>query len=745
MNIRIYILMLSLLVSFVSCNEPQLIKDSDYLDKINSKFLERQELLSGNADHIFSVITNELSREETEAMKFLVAFMPLSDLADYSGQFFLDNIRLSLKAKKQNSWAADIPENIFLHFVLPPRVNNENLDSFRIAYYDEILARVRHFDNIAEAALEINHWCHGKVSYKPSDIRTSGPMATILSARGRCGEESTFTVAALRTAGIPARQVYTPRWAHSDDNHAWVEVWVNGKWEYLGACEPEPVLSRGWFTEPARRAMLTHTRAYGLYRGDENQVRRDDNYSVINTLPYYAVTRTIHIKVTDSQHNPVSEATVEPSLYNYAEFYPLARLETDEDGLCSFQTGLGDLLIWAYKGNTFGFEKITVEHNDTLILSLGMHNDVMPYYEFDLQAPAIPVPYKDTVDPVLKKINRERLKQEDSIRHAAVNSWMDDEEATALARSLELDTKKVKDIISRSMGNYEEIASFMKKAPAVHRKFIPGFLNVISDKDLRDTRAYVLNDHLSYALDQYSAGNYPEEIFIKYVLSPRIADELITPWRSFVHAYFDTDAIGEFKAGPQSIARWIENNISAGIVENYYNVALSPAGILSTGHTDKQSRKILFVALARSVGVPAKIEEGTGILQFYSDDKWNDLYFSDEGHEGGDDGLLNLYYTKGGPVPEYHIHFTLAAYRRGKYHTLDYSLNKKITDFDYPLSLPQGKYMLVTGNRTGDSGVLSRMEFFELKAGEEKTLEVKIRHRPNPGNALTGMDTGLLK
>lgn len=48
------------------------------------------------------------------------------------------------------------------------------------------------------------------------------------TAYGRCGEESTFTVAALRSVGIPARQVYTPRWAHTDDNHAWVEAWVNG-------------------------------------------------------------------------------------------------------------------------------------------------------------------------------------------------------------------------------------------------------------------------------------------------------------------------------------------------------------------------------------------------------------------------------------------------------------------------------------------------------------------------------------
>ena len=53
-------------------------------------------------------------------------------------------------------------------------------------------------------------WCHEKVNYKAADGRTSS-LATIV---GRCGEESTFTVTALRSVGIPARQCYTPRWAH---------------------------------------------------------------------------------------------------------------------------------------------------------------------------------------------------------------------------------------------------------------------------------------------------------------------------------------------------------------------------------------------------------------------------------------------------------------------------------------------------------------------------------------------------
>ena len=109
--------------------------------------------------------------------------------------------------------------------------------------------------------LEVNHWCHEKAVYKPSDARTKLSFGNGTYRHGRCGEESTLLVAALRSVGIPARQVYTPRWAHTDDNHAWVEAWADGKWYFLGACEPEPVLNLGWFNAPASRGMLMHTKS----------------------------------------------------------------------------------------------------------------------------------------------------------------------------------------------------------------------------------------------------------------------------------------------------------------------------------------------------------------------------------------------------------------------------------------------------------------------------------------------------
>jgi len=60
----------------------------------------------------------------------------------------------------------------------------------------------------------------------------------------------------------------------------------------MGACEPEPVLDRGWFTEPARRAMLVHTKSFGANLGNENAVNMNSNYTDVNNLAKYAVTKT---------------------------------------------------------------------------------------------------------------------------------------------------------------------------------------------------------------------------------------------------------------------------------------------------------------------------------------------------------------------------------------------------------------------------------------------------------------------
>ncbi|HNW68013.1 MAG TPA: transglutaminase domain-containing protein, partial [Bacteroidales bacterium] len=345
---------------FVISGEAQhFINDIAYREQLHQDFYKRKELTKGREDALYGIFKQKLTLQETEALEFLYAYMPLSDLADYDGNFFLNQVRSSFEARRYFTWGQRVPEDIYRHFVLVYRVNNENLDSARQVFFQELKERV-HGLSMYEAALEVNHWCHEKVAYRPSDGRTSAPLATVKTALGRCGEESTFAVTAMRAVGIPARQCYTPRWAHTDDNHAWVEVWVDGKWYFLGACEPDPELNMGWFAIPSTRTMMVHSNAFGKYNQNEEVTLATNLFSRVNMLPNYTDTKKITVTVLNADNKPVENATVKFKLYNYAEYYSIAAQQTNAAGTAEITTGLGDLLIWASFDNQYNYQKIDV-------------------------------------------------------------------------------------------------------------------------------------------------------------------------------------------------------------------------------------------------------------------------------------------------------------------------------------------------------------------------------------------------
>jgi transglutaminase-like putative cysteine protease len=725
---KIFLKFLLALVSMLSirCTDNHLINNRNYLVITEEAFNMRKQLAHNRDSALFTVFDRKLSTKQSEALKFLYAYMPLSDLADYNGDFFLANTDIALRAQSESKWGNEIPEDIFLHYILPCRINNENLDSFRIIYYSELSDRIKGKD-LRDAALEINHWCHEKVNYQPADDRTSAPMSTILSARGRCGEESTFTVAALRTVGIPARQVYTPRWAHTDDNHAWVEIWYNSNWYYMGACEPEPILDRGWFTEPARRAMLVHTKSFGAFSGNENVINIFNNYTDVNNLSKYAVTRKVVVKILDNDNRPVNNAAVEYQLYNYAEFYPLALIPTNEHGISQFETGLGDLLIWAHKGDKFDFKKISVAETDTLILKVGRKENPGNSYDLDLDVPVIkspiPGPSKEIVD-----MNSDRINKENSIRQKYIDSWMSPADAEKLALTHKIDTARVKKIIGRSMGNWREIGSFLSETSDSLSLLALSLLEILPDKDLRDIKKSILNDHLrNCTANPGFLGDPDNKIFLEYILNPRVANEMVVSWRH----YFLTKLPSELKVNgrrdPSFIVRYLNDNIRIENDENYYQTPLTPVGVCELKVSDSNSRAICFIAICRSLGIPARLEPGRNVPQYFINNIWNDAYFSDQKQADMNKGYIKFISNNTKPVPEYYIQFTLARFEGGRYTTLEYDYNKKISDFKEELPLPPGHYILVTGNRLNDSKILSKISFFDLAAGEHKTVEVIIR------------------
>lgn len=711
----------------LGCTSQNYLVPDIYAGKVEKDFRERNVIPSSHRRELNIFFKNTNDNREPELLRFLYAYMPLSDLADYPVEFFADNARMALKARDEMPWSAKIPDDIFLHYILPVRVNNENLDTFRSVMYGEIKERVEGL-GLVEAVLEINRWCHEKVTYQPSDIRTSSPLATVLSSRGRCGEESTFTVAALRTAGIPARQVYTPRWAHSDDNHAWVEVWIDGDWFYLGACEPEPVLDRGWFTEPARRAMLVHTKAFGYYMGNENLIRREKLFSEINNLSKYAETRTVTVQVLNRE-TPVGDIDVEFCLYNYAEFYPIARVKADRNGFASLETGLGDLLIWSGTGDKYGFRFVSAADTDTVKIELAAITTDDFSIEADLNPPQVPKPWPG-LSRELSEMNQKLLAKGDSIRNAYISSWITRDEATRFAISAGYNDPVVPDLIIESHGNFTEIMAFLENNAAKGSLAVE-LLKQISAKDLRDTRADILSDHLSNASEfQKSFVGIEIAVFNEFVLNPRVANEMLTSWRSSLIERFSS-IYAEKGHSVQELAVTLVNEI-AGMFEiseneNHYGTPITPGGALKLNTLDSWSRRILTVALFRSFGIASRLEPGTNRPQYYNKGIWSSVWFLDEDKISDEQASATLIYDGAAPEPEYYIHFTLARYQNGRYNTLNYDYNKKLSTFDSRLDLLPGSYLMVKGNRIDDKMILASLDFFTLVPGQLAVLDVSPR------------------
>ena len=713
----------SMLIS--ACDNNHFISDRGYRNKVDIQFARQKELAGNRSDELFDVFRQKLTTRETEALRFLIAYSPLSDLADYSGEFFLKNVRASFAARDTFSWGKTVPENLFRHFVLPVRVNNENLDSSRWVFFREMKDRLKKL-SMKEAVLEVNHWCHEKVTYRGSDGRTSSPLASVKTAYGRCGEESTFTVAALRAVGIPARQCYTPRWAHSDDNHAWVEVWVDGKWHFIGACEPDADLDLAWFTAPAKRTMLVNTNVFGDYQGPEDILVKDTRFTRINVLANYAATKRIYAKVVDVQKKPIDSAVIEFQLYNYAEFYTLHKTFTDQHGMASFLTGHGDLLIWASKNGKFGYSKVTILSSDTAVIMLS----IKPGREYTETFDLVPPPEIKTVANVsdfLRDINTKRLAFEDKIRADYESTFIDSAKTYRLAHTLGTSGDSLWNLLRKSRGNWREIIDFITGTPKNRKYLIFPLLDNISEKDLRDVTPEVLADQVSDTLE-YLPLCTKAEIFHADILSPRVDNEWLKPFKVFFRKNTDRKSVDKFRKNPDSLANWIRQHIAPDNTANWGRAPLTPVGSYELRVADNHSRDILFVAMCRSFGIPARLEPGTRVPQFYLNDTWHDVFFEKHPQESNLRGNLTLVSDPGNDrKPEYYTHFTIEKFDNGFYRSLDYENDPQVSNFPCTLSVSPGNYLIVTGNRIQGGTVLASIQFFNLEAGKTVTQSIALR------------------
>lgn len=723
-------------VLLFSCGESHFLKDESYRNQVLQDFQQKKEALP-NGDLFAGVSDASLSLSEQEALMFLYAYMPVGDITDYSVAYYLENIRLAEQARREMPWGKVVSDELFRHFVLPVRVNNENLDDARKVFYAELKERVKGL-SMKDAILEVNHWCHEKVVYRPSDARTSSPLASVRTAYGRCGEESTFAVAALRSVGIPARQVYTPRWAHTDDNHAWVEAWADGKWYFLGACEPEPVLNLGWFNAPASRGMLMHTKVFGRYEGPEEVMAVTPSYTEINVIDNYAPTAKAVVTVKDVGGRTVEGAQVDFKVYNYAEFFTVATKTTDKNGCASLTAGKGDMLVWASKDGRFGYAKYSFGKDKDLTLVLSKQEGETYSVDLDI-VPPVEGANLPEVSEEQRKENDARMAQEDAVRNAYVATLMDEKKAAEALQPFGLKgeclAKSIQMLVA-SRGNYQTLLDFFQFAHGQGKaEQAAALLDVLSEKDWRDVPLEVLKDHFAHTAMKEGMSLVDWSV----LANPRVDVEMLTPYRSFFLNQFSKEEAAAFAESPARLVDWCIEHIEVDNELNVQRIPVSPAGVWKARKADERSRNIFFVSVARSLGINAQIDAVTGKVQYVEprDGKLYDVNFAVRSLHRVPTGTLKAAYRpiKSLSDPKYYSHFTLSKFKDGRFQLLSYDEG----DADMGggatwgnllkegLRLDVGYYMLITGTRMASGAVLSQVSFFTIEEGKETKVQLVMR------------------
>ncbi len=623
--------------------------------------------------------------QEQAFLRYVLSTLPLSDLGDYSPRHFQAVVRHALKIRQEFPWCAALPEHLFLLYVLYPRINNEELADCRELFYTALADRVRGL-SWEQAVLEVNRWCAEQATYRSTDDRTSSALSVYRRGFGRCGEESVFAVSALRSVGIAARQIYAPWWSHCDDNHAWVEVFDGARWRYLGACEPEPELDRGWFTSAASRAMVIHAKAFVPGRSlspeewsllfpdtDPLDLWEEDGVVYETVTHHYGEVRPVTAQVLDRTGQPVFGARLSFSVCNMAGPAEIAARRTGPDGTAVLRLGLGAVQVTAALHGRWGEALADISQTDHIEIVLD-REPKSGWNDLDFPAPAGASGFPAPLSPERKALRR---------------AWLD-----KAAAQREKKSRQAHPEIPRSPEE-EKI------------------LETLTEKDrTEEIPAEVLSDSLpAFAWEKC----LPPEIFTSSLLCPRIGTEPLAPWREKLSQVFSPEEQAALRQEPRALWSWLETHVKK--IPSFPALCGTPTGSLRLGAAGAWGRRVLFCALCRSMGIPARLSPIDGEPEFYKSGAFHPA-------AGRADAFLTLK-APAGQAGLSRRNYSVSRLDTGRWAPLDtgdISAGEART-----LPLLPGLYRVTAVSRMPSGTQLFRQATVSLAAGETQSLCLSFR------------------
>lgn len=215
-----------------------------------------------------------------------------------------------------------------------------------------------------------------------------------------------------------------------------------------------------------------------------------------------------------------------------------------------------------------------------------------------------------------------------------------------------------------------------------------------------------------------------DDQFADYILRPRVDFEMLTPYRASFTEALGVKASTAFRTNPLLLVEKLDQEFDVIPEINYYRGSATPAGSFQLKKGDAPSRDILFVAIARSIGIPARLDPSDKRPQFFKDGVWQQVQFQDSQTEADRSTAKAIEPTstisfQADAQIQYFKNFTIARFSEGFYDPYFISLTKaeKIQ-----LELPIGHYRITASTRLKDGTTLLKLYFFEVIADTDRLI-----------------------
>ena len=204
---------------------------------------------------------------EKRDMAFLIKNMPDFDReGGIDISLLKENVTYANIARTKYAWAKALPEDVYLHEVLPYHVVDEVRDAWRKDLYELFSPAVDTCATMYEAICAVNANIPRLtgVDYNTKREKTNqSPKESMRQGMASCTGLAILLVDAYRAVGIPARFAGTASWHDNRGNHSWTEVWLDGQWRVTEYYFPSK-LDHLWFMPDASKADA-NDRTYAIY------------------------------------------------------------------------------------------------------------------------------------------------------------------------------------------------------------------------------------------------------------------------------------------------------------------------------------------------------------------------------------------------------------------------------------------------------------------------------------------------